>query len=117
MKFLGIVIAVFLFSSCAVVVSGSKQIVLVCSNVDSARVTIDGETVGYTPFKFKTPRREAFPKVIVSKTGYKDGTLVPRQKFNELTYMNCINPLGWVIDLGTGAHNRYVIDTVFLQQK
>lgn len=115
---LGVIITVLLmFSSCAVIVSGSKQTVVVNANVDSALVTINGEQAGYTPYKFKTRRREAFPEVQVSKPGYKRETLEPRRKFNELTYMNCINPFGWVIDVGTGSHNRYVVDTVFLQPK
>lgn len=117
MKYFVVIVILILFSSCALMVSGSKQIVFINSNVDSARVTINGEEVGTTPYMFKTKRREAFPEVQVSKKGYKTQTVHAKKKFNELVTLNFINPVGWVVDYGFGTNRRFAVDSAILVKK
>lgn len=106
MSFL-LVASVLFLSSCATIVSGSKEYVAVSSKPSVARVYIDGVKVGKTPFETLLKRnREHF--LTIKLPGYKPYKTVLRRKYNLWILGNVFTGslFGLVVDLATGAIYR-----------
>lgn len=93
-----------LFSSCATIISGSKQNVKFSSNPSSATIFIDEVEVGKTPFEIKLARKSEHA-VLIKLEGYQTYQTTLTKKFNAW-YIGNILIGGWIgliIDPITGA--------------
>ena len=97
----------FLLTSCATVFSGSRQRVVIDSNVPQSEVRVDGEVVGATPYAGKLKRGFSGQTIQVTKEGYTTETLTPNTTFNAVAVLNLTSILGWGIDAATGAMMKY----------
>lgn len=93
-----------LLSSCATIISGSKQNVKFSSNPSSATIFIDEVEVGKTPFEIKLARKSEHA-VLIKLEGYQTYQTTLTKKFNAW-YIGNILIGGWIgliIDPITGA--------------
>lgn len=93
-----------LLSSCATIISGSKQNVKFSSNPSSASIFIDEVEVGKTPFEMKLARKSEHV-VMIKLEGYQTYQTTLTKKFNAW-YVGNILIGGWIgliVDPITGA--------------
>ncbi len=95
---------VFLMSSCATIVSGSKQRVQFSSNPNAATLFIDEVEVGKTPFEIKLARKSEHT-VWLKLDGYQTYETKLTKKFNAWYLGNILlgGLIGIIIDPITGA--------------
>ena len=93
-----------LLSSCATVMSGSKQNVKFTSNPSSATVFIDEVEVGKTPFEMKLTRKSEH-QVLIKLEGYQTYQTSLTKKLNGWFFGNILigGLIGIIIDPITGA--------------
>ena len=93
-----------LLSSCATIVSGSKQNVKFVSNPSSATIFIDEVEVGKTPFEMKLARKSEH-QVMIKLEGYQTYQTSLKKKFNGWYLGNILfgGIIGLIIDPITGA--------------
>ena len=93
-----------LLSSCATIVSGSKQMVKFTSNPSSATILIDEVEVGKTPFENKLERKKEH-HVMIKLDGYKTYETNLTKKFNAWYLGNILfgGIIGFIVDPSTGA--------------
>jgi hypothetical protein len=91
-------------SSCATIVSGSKQLVKFTSNPSSASIFIDEVEVGKTPFEIKLERKKEH-HIMIKLDGYKTYETNLTKKFNAWYIGNIAfgGFIGLIIDPITGA--------------
>lgn len=102
--FITAVVSFILLSSCATIISGSKQLIKFTSNPSSATVFIDEVEVGKTPFEVKLKRKKEH-HVMIKLEGYKTFETNLTKKFNAW-YIGNIGLgglIGIIIDPITGA--------------
>ncbi|WP_396188131.1 PEGA domain-containing protein [Flavobacterium sp.] len=102
--FITAVVSSILLSSCATIISGSKQLIKFTSNPSSATVFIDEVEVGKTPFEVKLKRKKEH-HVMIKLEGYKTFETNLTKKFNAW-YIGNIGLgglIGIIIDPITGA--------------
>lgn len=94
----------FLMSSCATIVSGSKQNVKFSSNPSTATIFIDEVEVGKTPFEIKLARKSEH-SVMLKLEGYQTYQTKLTKKFNAWFLGNILigGLIGIIIDPITGA--------------
>ena len=95
---------VLLTSSCATIVSGSKQNVKFQSNPSAATIFIDEVEVGKTPFEIKLARKSEH-QVMIKLEGYQTYQTALTKKFNAWFIGNIFlgGLIGLIIDPITGA--------------
>lgn len=95
-------------TSCATIVSGSRQTVKFNSTPSSAKVFINDVEVGMTPFKTKLERKKKDTKVVLKLEGYKDYETKLERKFNAWYIGNIAfgGIIGIIVDPITGAMYR-----------
>jgi hypothetical protein len=93
-----------LFSSCATIISGSKQNVKFASNPSSASIFIDEVEVGKTPFEIKLARKSEH-SVMIKLDGYQTFQTNLTKEFNAWYLGNILigGLIGLIIDPITGA--------------
>ena len=93
-----------LTTSCATIMSGSKQNVKFASNPSSATVFIDEVEVGKTPFQTKLIRKKEH-KVMLKLDGYQTYNTTLTKKFNGWYVGNILfgGLIGIIVDPITGA--------------
>jgi hypothetical protein len=93
-----------LFSSCATIISGSKQNVSFASEPSSASVFIDEVEVGKTPFELKLERNNEHD-VTIKLDGYQTYQTRLTKKFNAWYIGNILigGIIGLIVDPITGA--------------
>ncbi|TRX16225.1 PEGA domain-containing protein [Flavobacterium franklandianum] len=93
-----------LLSSCATIISGSKQNVKFASNPSSATIFIDEVEVGKTPFELKLARNSEHD-VQVKLDGYQTYQTSLTKKFNAWYLGNILigGIIGLIVDPITGA--------------
>ena len=93
-----------LLSSCATIMSGSKQNVKFASNPSSATIFIDEVEVGKTPFEMKLARKSEH-QVMIKLEGYQTYQTTLTKKFNGWFVGNILigGLIGIIIDPITGA--------------
>ncbi|MEM0543072.1 PEGA domain-containing protein [Flavobacterium sp. j3] len=97
-------LALTLLSSCATIMSGSKQNVKFASNPSSATIYIDEVEVGKTPFEMKLARKSEH-EVMIKLEGYQTYQTTLTKKFNGWFVGNILigGLIGIIIDPITGA--------------
>jgi len=99
-------LGVFL-AGCATIVTGTKQLVTITSNVEGATVYLDGIKIGETPFAGEIKKNG---KVItIEKEGYKKYTLALSTSIEGVFFGNIITggTLGSITDFASGAAYKY----------
>jgi hypothetical protein len=106
--FLAVVVFSFLLTSCATIVSGSKQKVSFTSAPAKATVFVNNINLGITPFETKLKRSEKLHKVKIVLEGYKPYETTLTRKFNGWYIGNIAfgGLIGIIVDLSTGAVYR-----------
>ena len=64
-----LVITVFLFQNCTTLIRGTSQKIPVTSSPSGAKITVDGEEVGYAPLNLKLKRKKSHT-IRIEKQGY-----------------------------------------------
>lgn len=95
---------VLLCSSCATIVSGSKQNVKFESTPSQATIVVDEIEVGKTPFEMKLARKNEH-SVVIKLEGYKNFETKLTKKFNAWYLGNILigGIIGLIVDPATGA--------------
>ncbi|WP_284653127.1 PEGA domain-containing protein [Flavobacterium terrisoli] len=108
------IISCLLLSSCATIVSGSKQTVTFTSNPSQANVSINGLNVGKTPFETKLKRKTKEHKIVIQLDGYKPFETTLKRKFNAWYVGNLAfgGLIGLIVDPLTGAIFKLTPDQV-----
>lgn len=93
-----------LFSSCATIVSGSKQNISFASTPSAASIFIDEVEVGKTPFQMKLARNSEH-EVMIKLEGYQAYQTKLTKKFNAWYFGNILigGLIGLIVDPLTGA--------------
>lgn len=96
--------AAFTMTSCATIISGSKQNVKISSTPTEAVVIIDSVEVGKTPFKTKLKRKHEHT-VRLELDGFQPYEITLKRKFNGWIIANAFvgGIIGVVVDLATGS--------------
>jgi len=94
-------------TSCATIATGTTQLVTINSNVDSATVSLDGVTIGKTPFTGKIKKNGKM--LTIEKEGYKTYTIALSTSLEGLFWGNIITggTLGSITDFASGAAYKY----------
>ncbi len=93
----------FLFSSCASILTGSKRSVLFESNPSGASIYVNGMEMGKTPASIKV---EADDRVDFKLENYRERVVVMDSDFNLVAIINGFSLIGWGIDALTGSLKR-----------
>ena len=115
--FITLFISICLLSSCASILSGTKQKVAVDTQPTGARVFVDGKDQQViTPATIKVPRKKQVTYTF-QKQGFEDGKVSEQGSFNPTVLGNIIlgGIPGGLIDLGTGAWYKYKNNNVFYE--
>ncbi|NDW10095.1 PEGA domain-containing protein [Dysgonomonas sp. 520] len=110
-----IIITTTLLTSCASILSGTKQKMHVSTNPPGARVFVDGKDMQIiTPAEVKIPRKKSVT-VSLQKNGYEDGQVKKEGSFNPTVIANIAFGAipGALVDLGTGAWYKYSDSNIF----
>lgn len=93
--------------SCATLFTGTRDSIVINSNVKGAKVQIDGIDQGTTGSTFQVKRSLNDKMVTIKAEGYETKTFPLQSSFNVVSILNFTNPLGWAVDLLTGAAKKY----------
>jgi hypothetical protein len=112
----GITIALLL-SSCASIVSGSKQNINFNSTPSGATVWVDDVNLGVTPVIAQLERIKKNQKVKIELQGYKPYELILNRKTNGWIWGNILfgGIIGIIIDASSGAMYRLTPDQIEAQ--
>ena len=100
----------FLFlTSCASILSGKQQDFTVNSNVSGAKITLNGQSIGTTPYVGKIARSKEGAILEVSKPGYATKKYALKTKVNGFFWVNILSGgvFGSSTDYSTGAMFEY----------
>ena len=97
-------ISILIFSSCATIISGSKQYVEISSEPSSAKVYINEIEIGKTPVQ-KNLKRNRDYQLTIKLDGFKTYETKLEKKFNVWFIGNALigGGIGIVVDVVTGA--------------
>ena len=105
-----ILVTVFLITSCASILTGSKRKVLFETNPSGAKVFVNGFEKGKTPVQLKVT---ADDRIDFRLDNYTERVVVMDSKFNSVAILNAFSILGWGIDALTGSLKR--VDTKYVK--
>lgn len=97
-------------SSCSTVFTGTKQSItftgepgvrIYKNNNKIAEIDNGGTTT------VKIHKSLSSTNLIAKKEGYRNTPLILSSVFNPISAINLFNPIGWIVDLGTGAACKY----------
>jgi len=107
-KFFLILLAIaVLNSSCATLLTGTKEKIYFHTEPVGAKVVINGVNEGVTPAEIKVKRKVSETKVTFKKDGYKDEVIKLEKKLNLVYYLNIFGIVGFGIDALSGAMYKY----------
>ena len=105
--FLLITVSCFYFSACATIFSGTSDRITFESKPDGAKVYIDGLDEGTTPTTIRVSRNFMEVDVSLKLDGYEPYNFKLKKEFNWVSILNLGDPLGWAIDIASGAFFKY----------
>jgi PEGA domain len=99
--------SIVLFSSCATIISGSRQSVEINSEPSSAKVYVNEIEIGTTPVQKKLKRNQEY-QLILKLDGYKTYETKLERKFNAWYIGNIVfgGLIGIIVDPITGAIHK-----------
>lgn len=107
------ILGLLIFStSCATLLTGTKQNVSIDSNPQGADIIIDGQKLGVTPSKVKVDREldallEDGKEIQLDMQGYRKNGYYLDAEINLVAILNTMNLMFWGIDVATGAVTKY----------
>ncbi|MFL2625584.1 MAG: PEGA domain-containing protein [Flavobacteriaceae bacterium] len=110
LNFLIVLSVLFLFSSCASILTGSKRNVLFESDPSGAKVFVNGFEKGKTPVQIKV---RAEDRIDFRLDDYSERVVVMDSKFNLVAILNGFSLIGWGVDALTGSLKR--VDTKYVK--
>ncbi len=104
-----IVIVCLFISSCATILTGTKQNIIITSNPPNASVELNGKVVGTTPLDLKLKKSLFKTQIIrLQKDNYYNEIFEITKKLQPLTLLNFFyTGLPLLIDMATGSCIRY----------
>jgi uncharacterized protein YceK len=116
MKKLALVLAVVAVSGCASVINGKTQTIGVNSNAQGATVSINGKSVGVTPFigPVERPSGSGGVTVTLSKDGYQSKTVTMDTGIAGAFWGNILigGGLGSTTDFSSNSMYKYSQDSI-----
>lgn len=117
-KLLLIALLSLAMTSCATLLGGTKK-----------RVTFDGNASGPTtmivdgqyyknaklPYKVNVKRGYNASEVRITVEGYEPVTIIVAKDFNPWSLLNLLDPIGWAIDLASGAVTQPEMDHYWVE--
>ncbi|MDB9835275.1 PEGA domain-containing protein [Flavobacteriaceae bacterium] len=97
----------FLMSSCATILTGTRDTIRFDSNPKGAIVYFDGLEVCKTPCSTSVKRSISEKFAEIKLDGYETRVITLDRKFNAVSIINLTSILGWGIDAATGALMKY----------
>ena len=97
----------FLMSSCATILTGTRDTIRFDSNPKGAIVYLDGLEVCKTPCSTSVKRSISEKFAEIKLDGYETRVITLDRKFNAVSIINLTGILGWGIDAATGALMKY----------
>ena len=97
----------FLMSSCATILTGTRDTIRFDSNPKGAIVYLDGLEVCKAPCSTSVKRSISEKFAEIKLDGYETRVITLDRKFNAVSIINLTGILGWVIDAATGALMKY----------
>lgn len=97
----------FLMSSCATILTGTRDTIRFDSNPKGAIVYLYGLEVCKTPCSTSVKRSISEKFAEIKLDGYETRVITLDRKFNAVSIINLTGILGWVIDAATGALMKY----------
>lgn len=112
-------IAVFLLSGCASMISTGDQEIAIRSEPAGAEVWVDGLRRGVTPMMLELDRQSDDRKLSLQKSGYETYETVLDSAFNGVVLGNILlgGIIGLAVDGMTGAFWRYDVDSIDAELK
>jgi hypothetical protein len=104
---LNVIIVAFLMSSCATILTGSKDSLTFNSTPSGAIIYKDGLELCKTPCNIRMKRSLSDVQVEFKLEGYQTRVITLDTKFNAVSIINLGNLLGWGIDAATGTLMKY----------
>jgi PEGA domain len=101
------VIGIVSLSSCATILSGTRDRIYFKTNVEGATVAKDGNDLCQTPCSVKIKRKLSGADVEIRKEGYESKVVSLETNFNALSVINLLSVVGWAVDLVSGAVVHY----------
>jgi len=113
---IAILLILLCLSSCATIISGTTQSIVVNSNVPGATVSLNGQRIGSTPMT-ATVKRGNSTIMMVEKEGYISQTYVLPTSINLIFLVNIFTggTTGTTTDLLSGAIYEYKPNTFFVE--
>lgn len=117
-NWLPIILIFSLFSSCAYVLTGTKQRMRIVTTEPGAEVWHKNKLLDTTPCIVRIKRSYDVQEPIeLRKNGYETQNVPLKLKFNELAALNFFLPVNWLVDGFSGAVARYqAIDTIRMKR-
>lgn len=112
-----LVFGALLLVGCATITKTSSQSIAITSNVDGARLYLDGVQVGSTPFNGTVPKNKK--EIKIEKEGYRTETIVLSKTLEGMFWGNIIlgGTIGSITDFATGAAYAYAPATYQIDLK
>lgn len=95
------------YLGCATVFTGTSDRIAFETKPSGAKVYIDGLEEGVTPTSVRVKRNLSEIEVQLRLEGYEPETFHLKKTFNFVSVLNLCDPLGWAIDIATGAILKY----------
>jgi hypothetical protein len=113
-----IVTSALLFSSCAFVLTGTKQRMRIITTEPGVEVWHRNKFLDTTPCIVRIRRHfDLQPPLELRKRGYETQTIALKRKFNELAALNFLLPINWLVDGFTESAIAYkAIDTIAMKR-
>jgi len=106
-SFVFLMAALIMFSGCATIFTGTRDLIHFNSEPRGAMVFINGVERCVTPCAVRVGRSVNETDVMIRLEGYESRMFVLDQDFNVVSILNLGNLLGWGIDVISGAVMRY----------
>lgn len=106
-----------LLSGCGTIFSGTQQSVTINSNVQEAKVYVNGMPSCTTPCAVNLKRASSNAFIILKKEGYLDVTAPLVSEINPISIINLSNLYSWTTDYLSGGVWRYSPDAVYVEME
>ena len=101
-------LCLLLLAGCATIFSGTSDEIHFESEPPGAEIYVDGLQRGETPATIDIDRPGLGETTVTLRMeGYADRTFELEKEFTDVSVLNLTSPLGWAIDIATGAVTHY----------
>ena len=104
-------------TSCATILCGTKQKVTFDGEINTtATMIVDGRQYKDVklPYRVDVKRGYEDSEVRITAEGYEPVTVYLEKTFNPWSLLNLVEPLGWIVDVATGAVTQPTVDRYWI---